>query len=62
MFLETEPPSNPGRITTAQERFEVFVRVRCLSEADLYGGKLCAALDRQHPRDIYDMKLLLDGG
>ncbi len=27
---------------------------------DLYGGKLCAALDRQHPEDFYDVKLLLD--
>src|SRR3546814_15331843 len=25
---------------------------------DLYGGKLHAALDRQHPRDFYDVKLL----
>lgn len=22
---------------------------------DLYGGKLCAALDRQHPRDLFDV-------
>lgn len=28
--------------------------------AQLYGGKLCAALDRQHPRDLFDVKLLLD--
>jgi hypothetical protein len=27
--------------------------------ADIYGGKLCAALDRQHPRDLYDVRLLL---
>lgn len=33
-----------------------------MSTADLYGGKLCAALDRQHPRDLYDVKLLLDSG
>lgn len=46
----------------AQRLFEVFTRVRCLSEADLYGGKLCATLDRQHPRDLYDVKLLLDSG
>ena len=46
----------------AQRLFEVFTRVRCLSEADLYAGKLCATLDRQHPRDLYDVKLLLDAG
>jgi len=45
---------------TAQEHFEVFVSVKTLSTADLYGGKLCAALDRQHPRDLFDVKLLLD--
>jgi hypothetical protein len=27
---------------------------------DLYGGKLCAALDRQHPRDLFDIKVLLE--
>lgn len=27
---------------------------------DLYGGKLCAALDRQHPRDLFDVKVLLE--
>lgn len=44
----------------AQRRFEAFVRVQSLSAADLYGSKLCAALDRQHPRDLFDVKLLLD--
>lgn len=36
------------------------VSVQCLSMADTYGGKLCAALDRQHPRDLYDVKYLLE--
>ena len=27
---------------------------------DLYAGKLCAALDRQHPRDLFDVKFLLE--
>jgi len=44
----------------AQEQFGTFVSVPILSLADLYGGKLCAALDRQHPRDLFDVKLLLD--
>jgi hypothetical protein len=26
----------------------------------MHGGKLCAALDRQHPRDLFDTKLLLE--
>ena len=29
--------------------------IRTLSLAELYGGKLCAALDRQHPRDLFDV-------
>jgi predicted nucleotidyltransferase component of viral defense system len=43
----------------AQEMFELSVTAQTLSLADLYGGKLCAALDRQHPRDLFDVKLLL---
>ena len=31
-----------------------------LSFADLYAGKICAALNRQHPRDLFDIKLLLE--
>jgi predicted nucleotidyltransferase component of viral defense system len=37
-----------------------FAEVSVLSLADLYAGKICAALDRQHPRDLFDIKLLLD--
>jgi predicted nucleotidyltransferase component of viral defense system len=36
-----------------------FVRMSVLSFADLYAGKMCAALDRQHPRDLYDVYWLL---
>ncbi len=31
-----------------------------LAIAELYGSKICAALDRQHPRDLFDIKLLLE--
>lgn len=44
----------------AEEVFEKSVIVKTLSFSDLYGSKICAALDRQHPRDIYDIKQLLD--
>ena len=27
---------------------------------DMYGGKLCAALDRQHPRDLFDVMQLYE--
>lgn len=39
----------------AQDMFGRSIDIRTLSFEDLYGGKLCAALDRQHPRDLYDI-------
>jgi len=36
-----------------------FAEARIVSFADLYGGKLVAALDRQHPRDLFDARALL---
>ncbi|MDE0107918.1 MAG: nucleotidyl transferase AbiEii/AbiGii toxin family protein [Bryobacterales bacterium] len=41
------------------ERFG-FVEMNVLAFEDLYGGKLHAALDRQHPRDLFDVKLLYE--
>lgn len=36
-----------------------FAAIQVLSFADLYGGKLVAAMDRQHPRDLFDARDLL---
>jgi len=44
---------------SVQEAFG-FASVQVLSFADLYAGKLAAALSRQHPRDLFDVGLLLD--
>lgn len=33
-----------------------FVEIQVVSSQELYGGKICAALDRQHPRDLFDIK------
>jgi len=44
----------------AEEVFEKFVTTKTLSFSELYGSKICAALDRQHPRDIFDIMLLLE--
>lgn len=44
----------------AQERFDAFCAMPLVPLAQLYGGKLCAALDRQHPRDLFDVKLLFE--
>ncbi len=54
------PPEKRDLCSEAQEFFEQFVSIPTLPLADLYAGKLCAALDRQHPRDLYDVRLLLD--
>lgn len=44
----------------AEKLFELSISITTLSLADLFGGKLCAAMDRQHPRDLFDIKLLLE--
>jgi len=54
------PPETRDLCSEAQVLFELFVSARTLALADLYGGKLCATLDRQHPRDLFDVMLLLE--
>jgi predicted nucleotidyltransferase component of viral defense system len=54
-------PTEMKRVSTkVQELFEVSVKTSIVSMADLYGGKICAALDRQHPRDLFDVKILFE--
>jgi predicted nucleotidyltransferase component of viral defense system len=43
---------------TVEEEFG-FAEMPVLPFADLYGGKLVAAIDRQHPRDLFDVHDLL---
>ena len=43
---------------SAEERFG-FAEIQVVSFADLYAGKMVAALDRQHPRDLFDVQYLL---
>ncbi|MFC3052285.1 nucleotidyl transferase AbiEii/AbiGii toxin family protein [Kordiimonas pumila] len=38
-----------------QEEFGMFAAMPVVPEDELWGGKICAALDRQHPRDLFDM-------
>jgi predicted nucleotidyltransferase component of viral defense system len=38
--------------------FETEFEIQIAAISDLYGGKIAAALDRQHPRDLFDIKLL----
>ncbi len=44
----------------AQDEFLSFFKIKTLSLADVYAGKFCAALSRQHPRDLFDVKLLFE--
>ena len=37
-----------------------YVETPVVALADLYAGKICAALDRQHPRDLFDVKAFLE--
>jgi len=53
-------PEQRALVTKAETTFELAARMAVVNLSDLYGGKLCAALDRQHPRDIFDVKLLLE--
>ena len=42
----------------AREVLLADLELRLVSLEDLYGGKLVAALDRQHPRDLFDVMQL----
>jgi len=43
----------------AEDQFG-FAEISVLSFADLYAGKILATLDRQHPRDLFDVHQLLE--
>jgi len=47
-------------VDSVQDEFGKFAAINVVSFAELYGGKICAAVDRQHPRDLFDVKLLLE--
>ena len=40
----------------AQEEFGLYCEANIVSLSQLYGGKIAAALSRQHPRDLFDVK------
>jgi hypothetical protein len=47
-------------VAAAQQTFAASLQVPVLSTPELYGSKLVAALDRQHPRDLFDAMLMLE--
>lgn len=42
----------------AQQEFSMACKARTVSYSQLYGGKITAALSRQHPRDLFDCKYM----
>jgi len=65
--IETTPvmrgtvhPVRTMRVRPGVEREFGFAEMQVLDFADLYAGKLSAALSRQHPRDLFDIQPLLD--
>lgn len=53
-------PTRRSLTLAAQQMFAADIQVPVLADAELYGSKLVAALDRQHPRDLFDVQLMLD--
>jgi len=51
-------PEVRGVTPTVEEAFG-FAEMPVVSFADLYAGKIVAALDRQHPRDFFDVRQLM---
>lgn len=53
-------PEDIREVTRNVEDQFGYIAMQVLSIPDLYAGKICAALDRQHPRDLFDVKFLFE--
>jgi hypothetical protein len=63
VFRGSVYPVVQGNLTpSAEELFEREVTAPMLDIDELYASKLVAALDRQHPRDLFDVMLLNENG
>jgi len=63
VFRGSVYPVVQGNLTPeAEDMFEREVEIPMLDEDELYASKLVAALDRQHPRDLFDVLLLNENG
>ena len=54
------PVETRSLVASAQDLFTTELTVPVLATAELCGSKLVAAMDRQHPRDIFDVMHMLD--
>ena len=63
VFRGTILPVQSQTLTPESRRlFTAEVEAPVLATAELYGDKLVAALDRQHPRDLFDVHCLFESG
>jgi predicted nucleotidyltransferase component of viral defense system len=61
VFRGTLLPVLPRAMTqAAQDVFTTSVTLPVLDTTELYGSKLVAAMDRQHPRDMFDVAVMLE--
>jgi hypothetical protein len=65
--IETSPvargtvhPVERRRVSDRVEDEFGFAEMQVVAFEDLFGGKMHAAVDRQHPRDLFDIKLLYE--
>ncbi|MDE1920782.1 MAG: nucleotidyl transferase AbiEii/AbiGii toxin family protein [Candidatus Omnitrophica bacterium] len=49
------PPKLKSLSSAVKKTFSQDLKVRCLDYNEIMAGKLAAMLDRQHPRDIFDL-------
>ena len=54
------PVRRASLVPAARNQLLADVELPMVSLEDVYGGKLCAALDRQHPRDLFDVMKLYE--
>ncbi|BBP03017.1 hypothetical protein TPL01_21990 [Sulfuriferula plumbiphila] len=56
------PPERRALCANTAEMFSAELELPILAPDELYGSKLVAAMDRQHPRDLFDVWNLYQSG
>jgi predicted nucleotidyltransferase component of viral defense system len=60
VIRETVFPEERMEVVEEVEQEFGYVEMQVASLPDLFAGKICATLDRQHPRYLFDVKFLLE--